>query len=135
MDWIRSIALLFVMCFSVKSMKAQDKANNIGQFHCFSVADTMPEFPGGNDKLIEYIQAHLSITNCTSNNLKSRIVIRFIVDANGAIKDAKIVEGTGTKADDIALKMVRDMPRWHPAIKNGKPLAAVFSLPIIVEYR
>jgi len=41
-----------------------------------------------------------------------------------------VERGIGYRCDEEALRVVRAMPRWHPGKVNGKPVRAMYVLPI-----
>lgn len=63
-------------------------------------------------------------------DIQGKVSVSFIVDENGDILDAKIVDGLGYGIDEEALRVVQNMPKWHPAIKNGKPIAVRITMGI-----
>lgn len=56
-------------------------------------------------------------------DIQGQVRVVFTVDESGSVHDAKIVEGLGYGIDEEALRVVQHMPKWHPAIRNGKPTA------------
>ncbi|GLU55457.1 M56 family metallopeptidase [Dyadobacter frigoris] len=63
-------------------------------------------------------------------NIQGQVRVSFTVDENGDIRDAKIVEGLGYGIDEEALRVIQNMPKWHSAIKNGKPIAVRITMGI-----
>ncbi len=61
------------------------------------------------------------------------VVIRFIVDKTGRVVNPKILRDLGCGTGDNALAMVKKMqqlPKWTPAIKDGKPVNFQYNLPV-----
>lgn len=56
-------------------------------------------------------------------NIQGTVRVSFIVNENGDIRDAQIVDGLGYGIDEEALRVVENMPNWHSAIKNGEPVS------------
>lgn len=56
-------------------------------------------------------------------DIQGKLRVSFTVDENGDIRDAEIVDGLGYGIDEEALRVIQNMPKWHSAIKNGKPVA------------
>ena len=63
-------------------------------------------------------------------NEQGRVIVKFIVEADGTIGDAQLVHGVSPSLDQEALRVVKTMPKWTPAKVNGKPVASWFNLPI-----
>ena len=49
------------------------------------------------------------------------VVLRLKVDANGAVRDAQVVQSAGTKFDEAAVKKAYQL-HFNPAHKDGQPV-------------
>jgi protein TonB len=64
-----------------------------------------------------------------------RVLASFLIDAEGACRDIKIVESGGSAFDQEVIRVLRKMPKWKPAISKGSPTETrvtqliTFSLP------
>ncbi|MCP4443328.1 MAG: M56 family metallopeptidase [Aureispira sp.] len=108
--------------------------------------EQIPMFPGclntgevaqqtcSNQKLMTFISNKLKYPQTAKKNkTEGRVIISFIVDTDGSIKNAKIVrnikDGCGAEALRIVNSM-NDMPqKWTPGKKNGKNVAVRMVLP------
>ena len=60
----------------------------------FTVVEEMPTFPGGEEKLFEYLQRNIKYPPVArENGIQGRVYVTFVVDKDGKIKDAKILRG------------------------------------------
>lgn len=91
--------------------------------------DIQPEFPGD---IRAYLAEHLSYPERLRDSaIVDRVVFQFIVGADGRVVSARLKKSSGDTAwDSSIVSMLLAMPRWKPAIKNGKPVAVAFSLPV-----
>ncbi|TKC07483.1 energy transducer TonB [Pedobacter frigoris] len=97
--------------------------------------ETLPEFPGGQLKMVDFTKKNLSLAK-PSNAGKAasgRVVVSFIVKADGSLTDIKVLRGMGEPYNTNALKLVRSFPKFKPATKNGKNIDYPFSIPIPVN--
>jgi len=83
------------------------------------------QFNGGLQEWSKYLGEHLNSDIPAKKNApagKYTVVVLFIVDLNGYVinVEAENDPGYGTKQE--AIRVIRKAPRWHPAIKNGKPV-------------
>ena len=62
-----------------------------------------------------------------------RVIVQFVVEANGEIGDAIIKKGLSPSMDAEALRVVKAMPKWIPAEVGGKPVASNYVLPVKYE--
>jgi protein TonB len=102
----------------------------------YNRAETMPEFPGGQDALSSYINQHLDYSQkAIDNSTDGTIHISFVVDENGKVVDPKLI-GTkklGDGLDEETLRVFNSMPSWKPGIVNGKKVKTRLEVPITFQ--
>lgn len=97
----------------------------------FTYVEQQPEFVGGIAALERYLNANLYYPSIArENEITGRVIVRFMVAEDGTITHAKVVRGIGAGCDEEALRVVKAMPRWRPGKLNGKPVRAMYVLPI-----
>jgi len=97
----------------------------------YTTATQMASFPGGKDALNRYINKHLRYPKTAMKNaVQGKVVIRFIVEADGSITNAKVVRSLHAECDKEALKVIKEMPKWDPGMQNGRFVAVYYNLPI-----
>ena len=93
--------------------------------------DKHPEFPGGEDALRKYIQKRIIYPyKAVSNETEGVVWVTFIIDENGNILDAKIVKDIGNGCGEEALRIVKSLPKWSPAVINGRAVPSLRRLDI-----
>ncbi|WP_420150838.1 energy transducer TonB [Spirosoma sp.] len=94
-------------------------------------ADEPPQFPGGMDKLADYLKKNLQYPKAARKaKLEGRIVVNFVVTSEGRIEDVKLYNSLGLGTDEEAIRLVENMPIWIPAKQGGKAVNARYNLPI-----
>lgn len=97
-----------------------------------AIVDVRPTFSGGDEKLMEWISQHLQYPqNAYDAHIQGRVIVRFLVKEDGSVGDAKIVRPVYPSLDEEALRVVRRLPQFNPAILNGKAVEYWFTIPII----
>ena len=61
------------------------------------------------------------------------LVARFVVGKDGKLGKIAIVSGLCEEADEMVVKLLGESPAWTPALKDGKPVAAVLFQPILFQ--
>jgi protein TonB len=90
-----------------------------------------PEFPGGNTKILEYINANLKYPiNSSKAGIQGRVLVSFLVNEDGTVSDVKVLESVSDEIDEEAVRVVRDMPQWSPALQDGVPITVKYQIPI-----
>lgn len=97
----------------------------------FTIVEEMPTFPGGEEKMLEYIARNIKYPPVArENNITGRVYVSFVVDKDGKIKEAKILRGIGGGCDEEALRVVKSMPDWKAGRQNGRSVQVQFNLPV-----
>lgn len=95
----------------------------------YDYADEMPEFPGGTDKLKDFIRKELSCMDGI-DKYKGRVVVGFIVEKDGSLSDIKVVKSLNSACDNAALRIIGLMPKWKPASLCGEKVRCKYLIPI-----
>lgn len=91
--------------------------------------DPICEFPGGNDKLKEWIDANIQIPEGYKG--QERVVVQFCVQPNGSITDAKLFRPSkNDTANAEALRLVNTMPKFRVKFFTPKRSRLRYKLPI-----
>jgi periplasmic protein TonB len=99
----------------------------------YQTVDQSAEFPGGMSQLRKFIIENFSYPpDEMERGIQGKCIVKFIVRMDGKIVEASILKGVpdGPNCDKEALRLVRKMPDWQPAVLNGKKVQSYFQLPI-----
>ena len=109
---------------------ADDNPDKIHQ-----VVEVQPEFPGGQQEMTKYIQSNLKYPEAAkAAGAEGKAFVQFVVKADGSISDVQIMRSTGNESLDAeALRVVKAMPKWRPAMNKGKAVNVKFALPVVFK--
>ena len=97
----------------------------------YDVVDEMPEFPGGPQALLEYLMKNIRYPKEAEDVcVQGRVIVQFVVDKDGTIKDAHIVKSVYPALDEEALRVVNSMPKWIPGKQNGEAVSVKYTIPV-----
>ncbi|NDV46147.1 TonB family protein [Paludibacter sp. 221] len=114
---------------SKKSGKAV-AAQNIAEKEIFSIVDKMPEFPGGQQAMFEYLNKNLKYpAEAQKNGEQGRVIVQFVVEKSGKIKDITVIRGVSSSLDKEAVRVVENMPDWTPGEQRGQKVDVKYTLP------
>jgi protein TonB len=63
-------------------------------------------------------------------NIQGRVVVTFIVNADGSLTDFEIVNGIGSGCDQAAINVLKKSSPWLPATQEGIPISMRYTVPI-----
>ena len=126
------VSLFIVLACNESEMMAQtQKDGYVDEDRVYDVVDQMPQFPGGHEKLKEFIEKNKrypkSLQDC---GIQGRVVVTFVVKKTGRISHAKVARGVDPALDKEALRVVRKMPRWIPGKMGGKNVDVKYTIPV-----
>lgn len=117
----RWATLLFGILLACISLNAQAQNDKIEE----------PQFPGGREKLIKYMEENLVYPESMQRLYKEgEVLVGFFVEPNGVITGVTVVKGMTKEFDEEAKRLVRNMPYWVPGTKNGTPVRFRMTMPI-----
>lgn len=96
----------------------------------FTVVEQMPEFPGGEKALFEFLGKHTRYPASAENlGIQGTVYTSFVIDANGKISHIEVQRGISKDCDKEAIRVIESMPDWKPGKQGGRPVAVRFVLP------
>lgn len=97
----------------------------------FTVVETMPSFPGGETKLLEFINKGIKYpVDAQEAGKQGRVIASFIVKKDGSIENIEINRGVYPSLDEEAKRVLSTMPKWIPGEQDGKPVNVKYTVPI-----
>ena len=91
---------------------------------------TMPKYPGGPEKMFEFIADNLSWPDDDESCIQGRVIVSFIVEKDGSLTDIKVEKSIDPLFDKEAVRVVKSMPKWEPGMYNGHPARVKYYIPI-----
>lgn len=93
-------------------------------------------FPGGLDSLASYLKQNVEYPaiDMTLHN-QGRVVVAFNVEKDGTLSDLTVIKSLTPGLDREAVRVIRNMPKWQPALRNDKPVRVRMTLPITYKLR
>lgn len=90
------------------------------------------EFPGGNMAASNWISKNMKYPEeCRKQGIQGRVFIKFVVNKDGSIVDAEAIKSPHPALEAEALRVVKSMPKWKPAMEGGKVVRSRFLIPIV----
>lgn len=98
----------------------------------FEVVENMPEFPGGNAALMQFLSKNIKYpTIAQENGTQGRVIVQFVVNRDGSVVDPVVVRSVDPYLDKEALRVIGQMPKWKPGQQRGKAVRVKYTVPVM----
>ena len=115
----------------VLTITEEESEENTATDDIYQVVEEQPLFPGGMDKMAEFLQANIKYPAlCKKEGIQGRVVVQFVVNKDGSICDAKVVKSAHPQLDAEGIRVISSMPRWIPGKQKGKNVRVRYTLPV-----
>lgn len=121
----------------IKADSVSVKQNAPGYYNV-TLVDQPAQFPGGETEMLKFIQKNFNYgsANYKEQDIKSnKIFVEFVVTKTGEIRDVKVKKGINPLLDKEAIRVIKSMPRWTAAKKDGKAVDMIMVFPIKLEFK
>ena len=99
-----------------------------------SMIDVYPRFPGGDDARLWFLRKNVRYPESAMKaGTQGVIVVVFIIETDGSVSNIEVTKAIGGGCDEEAIRVVKLMPRWEPARRNGKAVRVVIRMPIVFK--
>ncbi len=89
------------------------------------------QFPGGNKAMMQYMMDNIKYPeDALKQRIAGRILVSFCVEKDGSISDIAIVKSLHPSIEAEAVRVVKAMPKWEPALVGDKPERMKVTLPV-----
>lgn len=92
----------------------------------------MPEFPGGQSALLQFLAKSIKYpVEAQQQGKQGKVTVTFIVEKDGSITNAKVIQALYPSLDEEALRVINSMPKWTPGkMKDGKVVRVQYTVPL-----
>lgn len=131
---MKKLILLTVFMLLTGVVLAQSESNSNNGTKKTEDVITQPEFKGGIEKMYEYISTNFVYPEeAQKRSVNGKMEVEFTVEKSGDITYVGILKGLDYSIDEEVLRLLKAMPRWTPATKNGVPVRYKVSMPITIR--
>ena len=116
---------------SVKKTEANKPDMKPNADGVYQIVEEMPCFPGGDQKLMEYIANNINYPQeARDKGIEGRVFIGMVIEKDGSVSKVKILRGIGGGCDEEAERVISSMPKWMPGKVGGEPVPVSYMLPV-----
>lgn len=108
-----------------------EMAKDTAQQEAVTVAEKMPEYPGGMKELMKYLSTSVRYPKqCQDAGVQGKVIVQFVIDTNGRVTNAKVITKLHPLLDEEALRVINAMPKWTPGMDKGESVRVRCTLPV-----
>ena len=96
----------------------------------FIAIEEQPEFPGGAVAWKNFLSRYLQVPASLNGGELKTVKINFMVDVDGSVTGFHIIQSAGREFDNEVIRVLKKMPKWKPAMQNGRPVSVPFTQPV-----
>lgn len=98
------------------------------------VYDIFVDFPGGQDSLKRFVYGNLAIPeDVKKHNLRGRVFVTLKINEDGKVIHASIMNPLTDSTKKEILRIIKKLPDFAPAQRDGRPVVSYYSLFINVD--
>ena len=107
------------------------KTQVIEDNNIYDAVDTQAQF---NGSVSGYIQKNMKYpAKAYMDGIKGTVIVSFVVEKTGEVSNVQVAKSAEPSLDREAVRLVKYMPLWSPAIKNGRKVRSRTSVSVVFE--
>ena len=96
-----------------------------------TIAEFMPEFPGGEDALLKYIHRNISYPTYENEmGIQGKAVVGFVIDENGKVTNVRMIRGVSKGIDRESMRVISSLPDFKPGMQSGRKVRVSYVVPL-----
>ena len=93
----------------------------------FTTIERFPMYPGGEEGIAEHIRITLEYPEeAEVQGIKGTVIVAYMIEVDGSIGAANVLQSVHALLDEEAIRVIKAMDVWKPAIQRGKPTRMMF---------
>lgn len=135
MNILKNIFILGSLMLSTSTLYAQSDSDSVKSVVVpEEIIITQPEFKGGINAMYKYVTDNFQYPEEASKRwISGKVEVEFTIEKSGDVTYVGILKGIDDMVDAEVLRLLKAMPRWTPATRNGVPVRYKVSMPINIK--
>lgn len=138
------IAFFSISCFAQEETSLIDENSDTLTLEIVDVPPTSSNCLGESkkeksncfdQKMSEHLRKHFKYPNkAAEDNIQGKVIVSFVINKEGKVVDIQ-TNGGHKLLQKEARRIIALLPKFTPAVKNGKPVNIMYSIPINFKLR
>lgn len=130
------LIMALMSLFGLTTVSAQKTVVANKNQQVFEVVEKMPEFPGGQVALFEYLSKNVKYpADAEKQKIEGRVLVSFVVNTDGSITDIEVMRKTFPSLDAEGVRVISGMPKWTPGEQKGQKVRVHYTVPIVFHLK
>ena len=130
------IIMALMAVFGLTTVSAQKTVVAKRNQKVFDVVEQMPEYPGGQAALFEYLSKNIKYpADAEKKKVEGKVFVTFVVDSDGKITDVSLLKKVFPSLDAEAIRVISAMPNWIPGRQKGQAVRVKYTVPIMFRLK
>ena len=130
------IIMALMAVFGLTTVSAQKTVVAKKNQKVFDVVEQMPEYPGGQAALFEYLNKNIKYpADAEKKKVEGKVFVTFVVDSDGKITDVSLLKKVFPSLDAEAIRVISAMPNWIPGRQKGQAVRVKYTVPIMFRLK
>jgi TonB family protein len=96
----------------------------------YELVDKAAEYPGGQAAIMNFISLNLRYPQeARDKKIQGTAIVQVIVRKDGSLTDIKVQKDPGGGCGEELARVLKLMPKWTPAMNEGKPVSTRINFP------
>lgn len=109
----------------------QTPSSDYKEDEIFRVVEEMPEYPGGEKALFQYLYKNINYPQLAADaGISGKVYVSFVIEQDGSVSQIELLSGIGAGCDKEAMRVIANMVTWKAGKQRGKEVRVKFTLPI-----
>ena len=96
------------------------------------IRQTKALFPGGDSAFVRFIRNNITVPAELRTHEEKTVTISFDVDTKGIWRNLRLENSAGKKLDSELIRVLKSMPKWIPATKDGMAIPSQVTYPVVI---
>lgn len=131
------LLLISVLSLQAQTCRVSNGVNASGtkcymEVYEYDFVEEKPSFPGGDSKLVEFINEHRKYPKeAYRKGVQGRVTCSFVVNSNGNVSNIQVIRSVAAPLNEEAIRIFSIMPNWNPGKIAGQcvPVRVIWSVP------
>lgn len=110
--------------------------DNLENDSIYEIVDEFAQYPGGEEEGYKWLSGQIQYpAECVEQRVQGRVLVSIVIGKDGSIEEVNAIRSPHPALSEEAERVVKSMPKWEPAKKEGQIVRSRFVMPIMFKLK